>query len=134
MPLQPAAVVFPDVELWATTYLRAALAARSEPVAAGVGVANDKAKTSAVKKVVVRRDGGPQRGLFDFPRLTVRVWAPVEQDASDLARLVQALLIVSPGSGPVVAATSLSGPQGVPDDSGPQKYMSVELKTRGVNL
>lgn len=134
MTLQPAAVIFPDVELWATGYLRTALAARSEPYAAGVGVANDKSKTTAEKKVVVRRDGGPQRGLFDFPRLTVRVWADKEQDASDLARLVQALLVVSPGNGPVVKASVLSGPQGIPDASQPQKYLAVELQTRGVDL
>lgn len=134
MSFQPSAAIFPDAELWATGYLRGALAARTEPYAANVGVANDKSKTTQVRKVVVRRDGGPQRGLFDFPRLAVRVWADVEQEASDLARLVQALLVVSPGNGPVVRAVILSGPQGIPDDSQPQKYLSVELQIRGVNL
>lgn len=134
MTLQPAAAIFPDVELWATGYLRTALAARSEPFAAGVYVSNTKPSTNRARTVVVRRDGGPQRGLFDFPRMSVRVWADKEQDAADLARLVQALLVVSPGNGPVVAASVLSGPQGIPDDSQPQKYLSVELQTRGSAL
>ena len=134
MSFQPAAVIFPDVELWATGYLRAALAARPEAFASGVFVSNAKPTTNKPRTVVVRRDGGPQRGLFDFPRLTVRVWADKEKDASDLARLVQALLVVSPGNGPVVAATVLSGPQGIPDDSQPQKLLGVELQTRGTNL
>ena len=134
MTLQPAAVIFPDVELWATGYLRTALAARGEAYASGVYVSNSKPTTNRPRTVVVRRDGGPQRGVFDFPRLTVRVWADVEKEAADLARLVQALLVVAPGNGPVVRVTSLSGPQGIPDDSQPQKYLSVELQTRGSAL
>jgi len=47
---------------------------------------------------------------------------------------VQALLMVSPGNGSVVAVTSLSGPQAIPDDSQPQKFLSVELQTRGSAL
>ena len=75
MSFQPATVVHPDVELWATGYLRAALAGRPELVAASVHVSNQKPTTNKPRTVVVRRDGGPQRGLFDFPRLGVRVWA-----------------------------------------------------------
>lgn len=134
MTFQPAAVIFPDVELWATGYLRTALAARPEAYAADVWVSNKKPATNQPRTVVVRRDGGPQNGVLDNPRLTVRVWATKEQDASDLARLVQALLVVSPGSGPVVAADVLSGPQGIPDDSQPQKLLSVELTVRGSAL
>jgi hypothetical protein len=131
--MQPPAVLHADAELWATGFLRASLAARTEPYAVA-GVGNDKAKVAQARKVVVRRDGGPQRGLFDFARLTVRIWAPTEQEASDLARLVRALLLASPGNGPVVAAESPSGPMGVPDASGPQKFLSVEVKMRGVDL
>lgn len=134
MTFQPPNVIFPDVELWATGYLRTALAARPEAYAQNVGVANDKSKTTKARKVVVRRDGGPQRGLFDFPRLAVRIWCDDEQEASDLARLTQALLVASPGNGPVVKASVLSGPQGIPDAAGPQKYLLVELRTRGSAL
>lgn len=134
MSFQPATVVHPDVELWATGYLRAALAGRPELVAASVHVSNQKPTTNKPRTVVVRRDGGPQRGLFDFPRLGVRVWADKEQPASDLARLVQALLLAAPGDGPVLRVQSLSGPSGVPDESQFQKYLTVELMTRGEPL
>lgn len=134
MSWQPAAVIFPDIELWATAYLRAALGDRDEPFASNVYVSNAKPSQNKPRIVAVRRDGGPQRGLFDFPRLTVRVWADKERDASDLARLVQALLVNAPGNGPVVAAEVLSGPQGIPDDSQPQKVLSVEFQTRGTSL
>lgn len=130
---QPAAVLHVDAELWATGFLRTALAARTEPYAASVRVSNAKGGTAG-RQVVVRRDGGPQDGLFDVPRLTVRVWAPTEQEAGDLARLCRALLVGSPGSGPVVAAVSFTGPQGVPDNAGPQKFFTVDLTMRGVNL
>lgn len=133
MSWQPPAVVHPDAELWATGYLRAALAARPEPYA-DASVANDKAKASKPRKVVVRRDGGRQEGLFDFPRLTVRVWALDGQEAADLSRLVRALLMVAPGSGPVVRVESTTGPQGIPDESGSQKFFTVDVKTRGSNL
>lgn len=73
-------------------------------------------------------------GVFDHPRLTVRVWADVEQDASDLAGLVQALLLNAPGDGVCVAATSLSGPSGVPDDSQFQKVLTVEMQLRCTSL
>jgi hypothetical protein len=134
MTFQPPAVLFPDVELWASAYLRTALAARPEAYAADVRVANSKSTTTTNRQVVVRRDGGAQNGVLDFPRLSVRVWANREQDAADLSRLVQALLMVSPGNGPVVACTSLSGPQGIPDESQPQKFLAVELTVRGANL
>jgi hypothetical protein len=129
MTLQPAEQIAPDAELVVTGYLRTALATRSEPYAASVRVSNAKAGTSA-RQVVVRRDGGPQRGIFDFPRLGVRIWAATEQDATDLARLVQALLLDSPGTAGIVQATSLSGPSPVPDEAGPHRYLTVELKIR----
>jgi len=134
MSWQPPAVVMPDAELWATTYIRTALAARPESYAAGVTVDNEKPTTTKPRIVTVRRDGGRQEGLFDFPRLTVRVWADDEQEASDLARLVRALLMVAPGSGPVVRVESTTGPQGVPGDSQPQKFFTVDVKTRGSAL
>jgi hypothetical protein len=131
--LQPAEQIAPDVELILTGYLRTALTARTEPYAAGVRVSNSKVGNTA-RQVVVRRDGGPQRGVLDYPRLGVRVWADVEQEASDLARLVQALLLDAPGTGGIVAARSMSGPTGIPDESQPQKYLTVELIIRCTDL
>ena len=129
--------IFPDVELWATTYLRAALAARPEPYAVarvGNSKASEKVKPYPARQVVVRRDGGPQDGLFDDARVTVRVWGDDEQDAADLSRLVRALLMVAPGDGPVVRVESSTGPQGVPGDTQPQKFFTVDIRTRGSDL
>lgn len=135
MTMQPAAVLFPDVELWVTTYLRSALAARAEPYAVGAYVSNRKPSGVRSRTVVVRRDGGAQAGLLDTARVTVRVWADLEQDASDLARLVRALLVASPLlGGPVVSALSSSGPMGIPDDAQPQKLFVVDLTVRGSTL
>lgn len=130
MTMQPASVLFPDIELWATGYLRTALAAREEPYAANVWVDNKKPSTNKARIVAVRRDGGAQVGLRDFPRLTVRVWADKEQDASDLSRLVCALMVNARGSGHVANVGVIAGPMGVPDSAQPQKFMTFEVTTR----
>lgn len=130
MTLQPTSLVAPDAELWATGRLRALLAGREETYAAAVYVGNEKPTTNRARIVVIRRDGGPQRGVFDYPRFGVRVWATLEQEASDLARLVQSLLLSTPGDGVCVAATSLSGPSPIPDESQYQKYLTVEMQLR----
>ena len=61
MSFQPATVVHPDVELWATGYLRAALAGRPELVAASVHVSNQKPTTNKPRTVVVLSHGGVVR-------------------------------------------------------------------------
>jgi hypothetical protein len=133
MTLQPPEQLAPDTELVVTGLLRTALTARTEPYAASVRVSNTKSDTSA-RQVTVRRDGGPQRGLFDFPRLGVNVWAATEQDVINLAALVQALLLDSPGTAGIVQATSLSGPTPIPDAAGPRRYLTLELKIRCADL
>jgi hypothetical protein len=121
----------PDSELWGTGYIRAFLQGRSEPYAAGVSVVKVKPTTNKPRLVQIRRDGGPLIGVFDHPRLTVRVFADVDQEASDLARLVMgAFKIAALGSGPVVALTSLSGPNPIPDSSQPQYVIDAELMMR----
>ena len=129
MPLP--VVVQPDVELWATGYLRAALAARPESYAVGVRVSN--AKVGNVRQVVVRRDGGPRLDLVrEAARLGVNVWGETEQDATDLARLVAALLWAAPDGNPVVKVTQPGGISPVADSSGqPLRYMTFEITTRG---
>lgn len=130
MTLQPLALIPPDAELWGTGYLRTALAARLETYAQGVYVSNTKPTTNRPRTVVIRRDGGLQRGAFDYPRLAVRVWADVEREASDLARLVQAILLGAPGDGPCVRVTSLSGPSPIAEAGQFQKYLTVEAQMR----
>lgn len=135
MTLQPAALVFPDVELWATTYLRAALTGRSEPYTFGVLVGTVVPKDRADRMVMVRRDGGSARGVFDRPRISVRVWAKKEQDAADLSRLVAALLWAAPGDGVCVRMEQMTGPTPIADESKqPQRYQLFEATMRGEAL
>lgn len=133
--MQPA-VLFPDVEMWATGYLRAALAARSEPVTDGVKVGVKVPKQRPGRFVTVRRDGGPRLDVVrEAARLGVNVWALTEKDASDLAALVRALLGASAGEGPVLRARELSGPSPIADESGqPRMFLVVELTVRGTRL
>lgn len=136
MTMQPAAASFPDVELWATIYLRAALLARPELIADNVLVTASVPNPRVDRMCVVRRDGGAARGLFDHPRLAVRTWAKSEQDATDLARLVAALLWVAPvTSSPCTHVVQLTGPTPVADESAqPLRYQLFELTMRGTVL
>lgn len=129
-------VIFPDVELWATGFLRTALAARGEAYAAGVHVSTTVPATRHNRMVVVRRDGGPRLDATrEAARLAVRVWATTDQDATDLARLVAALLWAAPDGNPVLKVTQVSGVSPVADPSGqPLRFMSFELVIRGVDL
>lgn len=131
-------VIFPDVELWSTTYLRGRLAGRPEAFAGGVFVGNVVPGTRRDRMVVFRRDGGPRvSAVTDAARLSVRVWGRTEQEATDLARLVRALLhdATSDDDGPVVRVTDQSGPSPVADESNqPLRFMVVELFVRGTAL
>lgn len=126
-------VVFPDVELWATGHLRSALAARAESYAADVFVSNAVPAGRRDRMVIVRRDGGPRLDVVrEAARLTVRVWGKTEQEATDLARLVRALLWAAPNGAPVLKVSDLSGPSPVADESGqPLRLMSFEVIVRG---
>lgn len=126
-------IVHPDVELWATGYLRTALAARGEAYAAGVLVSNTVPATRAGRMVVVRRDGGPRTDVLrDVARLAVRVWAGTEQEATDLARLVSGVLAAAATGSPVARVVVVSGPSPVADPSGqPLRFMAFEVTTRG---
>lgn len=135
MTLQPSGILFPDVELWATGYLRAALAARPEPYAAVNTVSNRVPPTRTNRMVIVRRDGGNSDGLRDQARVSVQVWAKTEQDATDLARLVAALLWAAPTGDPVLMVRQQSGPTPIADTSGqPLRYLVFDIHTRGEAL
>jgi len=129
-------VEFPDVELWATTYLRAALAARPESYAAGVKVGVAVPATRSDRMVQVRRDGGPRLDMArEAARLGVNVWGKTEQEATDLARLVRALFGGAADGKPVCRVQELSGPSPVADESGqPRRFLTFELVVRGSNL
>lgn len=125
-------VVFPDLELWATGYLRTALAARTEPYAASVYVSNAVPDPRRDRMVTIRRDGGPRLDVVrEAARIGVNVWGRTEQEASDLARLVAALLWAAPDGNPVCKVTQLSGVSPIADAQ-PRRYSTYELITRGV--
>jgi hypothetical protein len=128
-------VVFPDVELWACQYLQAELPSRSEPYAADVYVGNVVPSPRAGRMVVVRRDGGPRLDhTRDLARLTVRVWGSSEQEATDLARLVAALLWAAPNGDPVIRVDQPTGPTPVADDSRqPLRLQTFDLIVRGTD-
>lgn len=126
-------IVSPDVELWATGYLRAALAARPEPYSANVYISRKVPDPRRNRMVIVRWEGGPGRDVvLEDGVLSVRVFASTEQEAADLARLVRALLLASAGAGAVKRTRGLGGPYEVPDESGqPLRFFTVELTIRG---
>lgn len=132
---QPVALVFPDVELLLTGRLRALLAGRPEPYAEGVHVSNSVPSPRKDRMVIVRRDGGPIVGERDQARAGINVWATSEQHATDLARLVAALLRGLPDGDPILAVPSVTGPSTIPDESRqPRRYLTCEIHTRGVAL
>lgn len=135
MPWQPAAIIYPDIELALTGRIRAALAARPETYAAEVYVANTVPNPRRDRMVIVRRDGGTQTGVRDRPRVSLRIWATSEKEANDLARLVIALCQTFADGAPVLAVPvdAITGPTPIPDESGqPMRYVVAEFHTRGV--
>ena len=126
-------VIFPDVELLLTGFLRQQLSGRAEPYAANVYVANAVPAERRDYMVIVRRDGGPRLDLArEIARVGITVWALKEQDATDLARLIAALVWASPDGAPILKAVQTSGPSPVVDASRvPQRYLTFELTVRG---
>lgn len=127
---QPASVIYPDVELVATGLLRTLLAAEGQ---ADVWVGRKLPTTRPVRAVQVVRDGGNSDGLRDRARLRFLVWDATDQKASDLARLIVALVPEMAGSSGVVRTEHLSGPYEIPD-AAPQRYLLFQIDFRGTAL
>lgn len=128
-------ILWPDVKAWAVTYLSTSLAVRSEPFAEDVQVRTNVGSTMPDRLVTVRDDGGPRSSVTRTPSIGVNVWAVTDEDASDLARLVMALLEAAAGDGPVVAVTDTFGPYEVVEESGkPHYYLSADLVVTGEPL
>lgn len=129
-------VIFPDVELHFTGYLRTALAARSEPFAANVKVGVIAPTTLPPRLVTIRRDGGGDLDqVREQARLTVNVWHETHQQAVDLTRLVRALLWASPNGDPVLRVETNAGPSVVPEENDkPHLTMMIDAWIRGENL
>lgn len=116
-------IIFPDVRQWALDYL-------ATRVPDGVEVSS---KQRTARAVTVRDDGGQSLDRFRRAHLLgLNVWDEDEKAATDLALLVDALLVASPDGRPVIAARHVSGPIDVPDDSEqPHRYLVVEVTVRG---
>lgn len=135
MTWQPAAIIYPNIELELTGRYRTALTGRPESYAQSVYVSNSVPTTRRDRMVIVRRDGGTQAEMRDRPRVTFRVFATTEADATNLAALVMALAPSLVDGDPIIACpiNGRSGPTPVADESGqPMRLMSVEFHTRGV--
>lgn len=125
MTWQPAAVLYPDVELLLTTWLRANLSGSTYTDRRMPNQRQDR-------MVVVNRDGGAIGEGRDRPRVRIRCWETDDQAAIDLAReVVQKMPLLADGD-PVLRVEHLSGPYEVADESEQvQMYLLYELHTRG---
>lgn len=124
-----APIIFPDVELELTAYLRTSLAAHGYP---GMFVSNRR-ETQATA-VWLRRDGGPALDVFrESARVGVNVFAPTEKAATDLARTVSALMRVAADGEPILRVSQSAGPTPIADAS-PRRYMTFEVHVRGTEL
>lgn len=121
-------IIFADLELWATGYLRTQLAAHGYP---GMFVSNQRGTQTTA--VWVRRDGGPTLDrVREQARLGVNVYAPTEQAVTDLARTVSALLRAA-ATGTVLQVTQTLGPSPIADNS-PRRYMTFDVISKGALL
>jgi hypothetical protein len=136
MTLQPTAALPVDADLWWIVYLRGALVGRSESYAQGVYFDRRVPNPRRDRMVIVRRDGGALRGLFDEPRIALDVWATSDQDATNLANLVVALAQVAPlADAGCTKVTVLSGPNAVEDPSKqPRRLALIEATHRAAIL
>ena len=119
-------VIFDDLELFLTGWFRTALAARPEPVCAGVEVERTESKkTPTPRRQLIIRDDGIVRTSFVTGRASIglTVLAGTKEnpkDAKTLARIVLALAsqIPSPDpSNPIARLASFSGPSLVPEQA-----------------
>jgi hypothetical protein len=117
-------VVYPDLELFLIGWYRIALAARPEPVCAGVTVDRiESTATSPPKRQLIIRDDGTTRATFLTGQasigLTVLAGTKANpKDAKDLARIVLALAsqIPSPDpDNPFASFDAATGPYMVPE-------------------
>lgn len=134
------ATIFPDVEKLLVARLKSLLSASTNPVAANVWVATSKPPAdlspAPTKIVTIRNDGGgdTERGLIRAESVGINVYAETATIASDLSRLVEALLRSTVWGDVKLIETDMS-PMRVPN-SGPQeqRYMTLTITVKASNL
>lgn len=134
-----ARVIFTDLELFLTGFIRGELVARGKT---GGFVSNEfspAGKPLPPFQVIVRDDSGPRSSVVTkTPTVGVTVLGSDtynKAQATDLALLVFAIMEgaakVAPAN-PVAAVLNANGPYKVPDDTGhPRRYMTFELSVTG---
>lgn len=133
-------VIYADIELFLTGFIRSELAAVGTPLARDVFVSNQFPSPARPKTVVVRDDSGPTTSIITKePTIGITVLAGNDpsqgKEATDLALLIQALVSdcarAAPGN-PVAAVLESNGPYKVPEESGqPRRYMTFNLAVTG---
>ena len=133
------AVIFPEIEKVLVAAIKAELDSRSEPYAASVYVATKKPAADVnpypARIVVIRSDGGTQQDwIRKSERVGITIWANDYAQASELARLIEALAITLTGNEIKLSRIILS-PVRI-DEPGPQecRYLTLELITKGSTL
>lgn len=142
MPQFFPAAVYDDASSWGVSYLETALTGRAETYAQDVTVrgqapdeGTDDPWPTSDRLVTVRDDGGQTQPFRRTARLGINVWGPTKAECADLANLVAALIVNSPGSGRVVGVQSINGPLIVPETSGRHhRYLTAELVFTGAAL
>ena len=126
-------VVAPDMEAWAIGFLHQVLGDRPEEYARDVAIDIRVPQEIPDRLIVVTDDGGAGRigaAMFET-RLRIRCFGRTEEEATDLARLVEAVLYSSPDGRPVCRVRG-GRPSRAEDESGkPMRVQWVVLRHRG---
>jgi hypothetical protein len=133
-----ARVIFTDLELFLTGFIRGELTARGKT---GGFISNEFSpadKPRPTWQVIVRDDSGPRSSIVTkTPTVGITVLGSDtfnKVQTADLALLVSAIVDgsarVATGN-PVAAVLGSNGPYKVPDDTGPRRYMTFELSVTG---
>lgn len=127
-------IIFPDAVAIVVHYLQFEFALRSETAPVSSGVRSPRPS----RFVTVRRVGGVRQTIVsDAASLTVEAWAPLEQDARDLAQLCRALIVAMEGTAqedvPIYRVTEFAGPADLPDPQSniPRCTFTVSISVRG---
>jgi hypothetical protein len=133
------AVIFPEIEKVLVAAIKAELDSRAEIYSANVHVATKKpapdVKPYPGRIIVIRSDGGNQLDwIRKIERVGITIWADDYSQASDLARLIEALAITLTGN-EIKLSRIMMSPVRV-DEAGPQecRYLTLELITKGSTL
>lgn len=132
-------VIFPDIEKVLVGALKTAIDARPESYAQDVVISTIKPSPEVSpypsRIITIRGDGGPE---LDYvrkqERVGITIWADTYSDASNLARLVEALVKGLTGEYIKLIDINLS-PVRI-DEAGPQecRYITIQCITKGTAL